>query len=575
MSWYRRPACQRSLFFLPLLVIFLAASALAQSPNSDPIADSWSKAPKYFIVIAVDKSTVPNTQLPFALADANTVVQLLQNAGYKPLGNQPITGTQADINTVLASLAQIRTLPDEANVVIYYSGHGAVDSAGQDLFLQLYGQTSFGEPYGLRFSSLLQAARGSEEYGGKLAIVIDACFSGGAASSKSISLGGLGTSTVVLSSSTKKEESQEITADDSSQKSAFTYALIRAVTTDRASVDSGDGFITYEELALYAAVMLNKWHADGRITATMNPGNLSNAPLFFDYDPSHISKPNSLYRQYILGELLGASLAVPDSQLAIGGTGSAVAIQLPSSAQSATVIASAVSDDAPYAVRMLKAVAEGNVAEANALQSGLTTETPPDGFELTKARALLLSGQASKALDIYQQLATARPTKALTRELAIASVLTGQYQQAENLFKQSLATPSASPVSVAAEQNNLGVLYSLQRKLSQAANAFQKAKNLYASVKGEELQVATTAGNLADVYRVRGKYPQAAAEYEASISVKKEQGKHDTTLANEMERYSTVLANQKMADAAKQMKSEAETMRSGQAAATTATPNNN
>lgn len=222
---------------------------------------------------------------------------------------------------------------------------------------------------------------------------------------------------------------------------------------------------------------------------------------------------------------------------------------------------------------MLKAVVQGHTSEANALQAGLAEETPPAGFELIKARALLLSGQASKALDLYQQLATARPAnRGLTRELAVASVLTGQYQQAESLLKQSVAT-SRSPVAIAAQQNNLGVLYSLQRKLSQAENAFQRAKSLYADIKGAELQAATTSGNLGDVYRVKGKYSQAAAEYQTSIAVKKQQGKPDVNLANEMERYSTVLANQQMPDAAKQVKSEAESMHAAQAQAATATPN--
>jgi hypothetical protein len=94
-------------------------------PKRDPIYINESKRPRYFIVIAVDKSTVSGTDLPFAVADAENVVKLLTDAGYKPLGAQPITGMHANVEEITASLAQIRSQPEEARVVVYYSGHGA------------------------------------------------------------------------------------------------------------------------------------------------------------------------------------------------------------------------------------------------------------------------------------------------------------------------------------------------------------------------------------------------------------------------------------------------------------------
>ncbi len=169
--------------------------------------------------------------------------------------------------------------------------------------------------------------------------------SGSSTAVSSVTLDIAGPSTVVLASSSTKEESQKIKTDTGAETSAFTYALERATGADRDSVDSGDGFITYDELEQYSTITLKDWLAKGRILGPMHPTIWSNIQDFLVYDPSHVKNPNSLFRQFYLSQLLADQLGVKDVQLSlVGGTAEVV---LPPLSKEVKLTASALSDSAP------------------------------------------------------------------------------------------------------------------------------------------------------------------------------------------------------------------------------------
>jgi Caspase domain len=551
---------------LPPIYGMRSLSGAGGDAQTDPIYASEAARPRYFIVIAVDKSTVPDTDLPFAAADADNVVKLLTDAGYKPLGSQPITGSHANEQEIMKSITQIRGQPDGARVVVYYSGHGAIDAGGRDLYLQLYGQSQFGEPYGLRFSSLLLGARGSHEYLGTLDIIIDACFSGSSAAVSSVTLDIAGPSTVVLASSSTKEESQKIKTDTGAETSAFTYALERATGADRDSVDSGDGFITYDELEQYSTITLKDWLAKGRILGPMHPTIWSNIQDFLVYDPSHVKNPNSLFRQFYLSQLLADQLGVKDVQLSlVGGTAEVV---LPPLSKEVKLTASALSDSAPPVGKALKAFADGHVPSKDDVQqiiNYLDSNSPIQGDQLTlvSARTLLVAGQHSRASSLYDSMKDKLRDHFPLREAAAADILSGQYLHAEQLLKAALSDDikrkQASP-RLGNEKNNLGVLFALQHKIPESETALKQAVILYSQ--DQTVELATALENLGGLYSATGQFSQAGTAYSGAINLRLKYGESDSYLAEVMDKYSRALASQNLSAEAKDFKSKSERMRS-------------
>ena len=98
----------------------------------------WSQRKKYFLVIAVNQTDVPKTELPFAQVDGQRVVNALIGLGYQPLDQARPLLTGKDATAIMASLDEARKKEEEATIVVYYTGHGTVGA--KDLWLQTAGQ---------------------------------------------------------------------------------------------------------------------------------------------------------------------------------------------------------------------------------------------------------------------------------------------------------------------------------------------------------------------------------------------------------------------------------------------------
>ena len=79
----------------------------------------------------------------------------------------------------MAVIDEARRKEEEASLVVYYTGHGAVGP--KDLWLQTAGQVKVGDGQGVKFSDLIVQARqitGGKGFEGDLVLILDACYSG-------------------------------------------------------------------------------------------------------------------------------------------------------------------------------------------------------------------------------------------------------------------------------------------------------------------------------------------------------------------------------------------------------------
>ncbi|MGB0910082.1 MAG: caspase family protein, partial [Nitrospirales bacterium] len=174
---------------LSLVLCFLALSISPSSSHASttPIPENadgplliWKEKAKYYLVIAVDQTGVPGTELPFTVTDGKRVAKAFEDLGYLPLVEEQLIGSIANRGNVNAALKRIRDLPEWASVIVYYSGHGVANPKDNDISLQLTGQEDIDFGEGFRVANLIDSAR-STTYLGELHLVIDACFSGVAA----------------------------------------------------------------------------------------------------------------------------------------------------------------------------------------------------------------------------------------------------------------------------------------------------------------------------------------------------------------------------------------------------------
>src|SRR5687768_10988153 len=68
----------------------------------------WTTRKKYFLVIAVDQTAGPKTNLPFAQVDGQQVVEALTKLGYQPLdpAHPLLTGPEASRSAIMASIEE-------------------------------------------------------------------------------------------------------------------------------------------------------------------------------------------------------------------------------------------------------------------------------------------------------------------------------------------------------------------------------------------------------------------------------------------------------------------------------------
>jgi tetratricopeptide (TPR) repeat protein len=222
------------------------------SPANEARADEadlfWKSKQKYFLVVAASKTAGKGNNLPFTKVDGQLISQTFIERGYEKL--DLLDDRRATHDNYVKQLQRIRALPENAVVVVYYSGHAVKDPQEKDLWLQLYGQDEFGDHYGLSLSELIGAARGNT-YKGDLVIILDSCYSGKGALTSSLSLREAD-KTVIFSSSATYQPSYSIKPPSGKEISAFTYFLLQGLGPDWAQVDGdSDGIILYSDLQTY------------------------------------------------------------------------------------------------------------------------------------------------------------------------------------------------------------------------------------------------------------------------------------------------------------------------------------
>lgn len=81
----------------------------------------WKKKAKFYLVIAVDQTGVPGTQLPFAKTDGVEVQNALEALGYQSLlATQPIgeKATQDHVNTALQAIRELPEWPPSSSITV-------------------------------------------------------------------------------------------------------------------------------------------------------------------------------------------------------------------------------------------------------------------------------------------------------------------------------------------------------------------------------------------------------------------------------------------------------------------------
>ena len=111
----------------PILPEPLVKQGTLPPEEADGPFQYWSQRKKYFLIIAVNQTDVPKTELPFAQVDGQRVVNALTGLGYKPLdpAHPLLTSKEASASAIMATLDAARKKEEAATLVIYYTGHGA------------------------------------------------------------------------------------------------------------------------------------------------------------------------------------------------------------------------------------------------------------------------------------------------------------------------------------------------------------------------------------------------------------------------------------------------------------------
>jgi len=200
----------------------------------------------YALLIGVGKHSNPNWSLPVTVNDVYALHHLLvdpKRCGYPPhppnmrmLVNEMATGHA--ILSSLQDLADYAANDSEANLLIYYTGHGWLDASGRYFLI----------PHDAQIENLAETALSADRFiealrvihSQRLLVILDTCHAEGMATAKEISLHGFhphavpeavastivrGTSRAVFSSCLG-EESSWILPDQS--LSVFTHHLLEA-----------------------------------------------------------------------------------------------------------------------------------------------------------------------------------------------------------------------------------------------------------------------------------------------------------------------------------------------------------
>lgn len=534
----------------------------------------WSARKKYFLVIAVNQTDVPKTELPFAQVDGQRVVKALTGLGYKPLdpAHPLLTGKEATASAIVASIHKATPKNNEATIIIYYTGHGAVGA--KDLWLQTAGLVELGDTQGLAISDLIRRIRlTATETGpkmafeGELVLILDACYSGRGTLSQGLTLGEAGKRTTILTSSSDIQASFILNPPHVSKPiSAFTYSFLQAVGPEWAQADSDhDGMLRWEEVRLYARKKIREFKKRGAVMSLMEPYMSSNyTEGFLAYRRDQVRVWNSSYREELTVSMTGSHLAAPLQKLE---SNPANLLKWPNDARLLAKTLEPASNN--YFAQAVKATAEGQLVNARALFAKAETQSrerasQAEAFRkqevmnqaqiyLARARLESYAGEFTEALLQYQEMTKISPpnTFELINEIGLTAFKAGKFKDAETYLMQALrrreeALAPGHP-DIATSSNNLAVVYLAQGKYADAEKLFQQARHIDENTMGPiRADWGTSLNNLAFMYHAQGKYTDAEPLYLRAIQIHEAAlGSNDLYVARDLNNLASMYRAQK------------------------------
>ncbi|MBA5871548.1 MAG: tetratricopeptide repeat protein [Nitrospira sp. CR2.1] len=539
LGWMR-PACAD---LDPALPEPLLTQGTLPPEEADGPFQYWRQHKKYFLVIAVDQTDVPQTTLPFAQVDGRRVVEALTALGYEPLdpAHPLLTGKAATASAIMGAMNHARRGKHETDtILVYYTGHGAVGPT--DLWLQTAGQNEVGDGQGVAISGLIiQARRTAREkaFEGELVLIIDACYSGHGTVSEGLTLANMGRRTTLFTSSTDIQESFALTLADLPKMSAFTHTLLQGLGPDWAQSDSDhDGLLRWEELKLYATDHLRTLAQRSAVAKPMTPSLLTDyTEGLAAYRRDQVRIWRSPYRARLTTQAMNDVLA---AHLQTLGTRPTDAPVLPQEARALAQLAQPAADD--YYAQAVKATAQGDAKTARVLfakadqqsQARQATAAAAQQQEqenqgkiaLARARMETYEGKFTEAFTWYQRVAQLTPptTSELLNEIGGGGWRAGKYAEAEPYLTRALQqreqTLDPNHPEVAESLNNLALLYYAQGKYAEAEPLFIRALTITEAALGPtHPQVATRLNNLAGLYYTQGQYAEAESLFHRALKI--------------------------------------------------------
>jgi WD40 repeat protein len=238
-------------------------------------------------VLAVGISSYPGRlKLDFAAKDAEAFATMLKQGGgplFRDVNVRLVTNDQATRHNMLAGWTWLRREATQRDVsVIFYSGHGAKDDAGNFYFVPIDGDPSdllATSVSGSQFKDALAMIPG------RVLVLLDACHAGAAGGDRRKAFGGLADDLVrdlvtddygaiVMCSSMGGEYSME---SDEHQQGYFTLALIEAMS-GKADYNH-DGFVYLTEVDAYLADRIKLLTEGQQHPVTIKPATIRSFPL--------------------------------------------------------------------------------------------------------------------------------------------------------------------------------------------------------------------------------------------------------------------------------------------------------
>ena len=509
---------------------------------------NWTHRKSYFLVIAVNETDVKGTALPFAQVDGSRIVTALSALGYEPLDplHPLLTGKDATVSAIMAAIKMARKKGEEATIVVYYTGHGAVGS--KDLWLQTVGQDEVGEGQGISVANLLVQGRqtpAGHGFEGELVLILDACYSGQGMVSQSLTLGDLGRRATIFTSSSAIQESFSVTQAEVPQMSAFTYTLLQAIGSEWAESDSDhDGLLRWEELKLYATDQLRKLHDQGAVAQRMTPSLLTNySEGFIAYRRDQVRIWSSSYRKNLQTRETENALTAHLQKL----TSPRSTPIVPEEAQLLARELTPSTED--YYAQAIKATAQGDSRTARALfakadqqsqeryaqseerhaNASIVRQREQGEIALARARMETYDGKFTEAFTLYQQVGTITlsTTPKLLNEIGLAGLRAGRYTDAGPYLTQALQQRekelAPSHLDVAISLNNLAALYQAQGKYAEAEPLYQRAIHNHKGALGPmHPEVSSFLLNLASLYQAQGEYAKAEPLFKRVLTIRED-----------------------------------------------------